>query len=228
MNLRYFILGVNVSLISALLTLYGLLSNNPGLVGLFASTLITGLVITTLSFSTREGLLNTLINYTTMLTKSATSIIEDFDLLEATLIATRKNNSIYIVLARSNDINPPEPGIGFYKNTPYLAIPVDDLMKDVEELGEVDKSVIEAELNEVLVDEFSICRRIHIEHYNKTINLTLIEVDEKIREFLKYPLDPATLLTMITLNKLINKNIALKNKSLYSNNIAYVFEVLNH
>lgn len=228
MDLRYFILGVNISLISALLTLYGLITNNPGLIGLFASTLITGLVIITLSFSTREGLLNTLINYSTILTKSTTSIIEDFDLLEATPIVTSKNNNIYIVLAKNNSINPPEPGLGFDKNTPYLAIPVDDLMKDIEGLGEVDESLIEAELSEVLVDELSICRRIHVEYYNKTIKVTLSEVDGGIREFLKYPLDPATLLTMIALNKLINKNLALKNKSLSFNNITYVFEVLDH
>lgn len=227
MDLRYFILGANIALISALLALYGLLTNNPSLMGLFASTLIMGLVIITLSFSTREGLLNTLLNYSTMLTKCATTIIEDFDLLEATPTVTRRDGNVYIVLARSNSIDVLEPGVGFYKNAPYFAIPVGDLVSGVEELVELSGLAIETSLSEVLVDEFSMCRRIRVEYSDKTIKLTLIDVDKRIREFLKYPLDPATSLTMIALNKLINKDLVLKNKSVSFDNVVYVLEVVD-
>lgn len=228
MDLKYFILGVNIALISALLTLYGLLVNNSGLVGLFASALIMGLVIITLSFTTREGLLNVLLNYSAMLTKCTTNIVEDFDLLEANLMAIKKDSNVYIVLTRSNNISLIKPGVGFEQNTPYLALPVGDLMKDIEELGEANESMIEARLSEVFAEELSVCRRIQVKQYNKTIKLTLAEVDENIRGFLKYPLDPVLLLAMIALNRLINKDLVLKEKSLNLNNLIYVFEVVNH
>ncbi|MEM1638458.1 MAG: hypothetical protein QXJ69_00050 [Desulfurococcaceae archaeon] len=228
MNLRYFILGINIVLISAMFTLYGLIINNPSLVGLFASFLITGSVIVVLSFTTREGLLSIFTSYSDILTRFATSIVEDFDLLESTLAVIRRGNNTYIVFTKSTSITQPEPGVGFNSNTPYIAILVNELMNDIEELSEANESVIETELNETFVEEFSVCRRIGAEYSGGSIKLVLVDVDDRVKEFFKYPLDPVTLLIMVALRKLINRDIVLKSKSMEFNNVVYVFEVLNY
>ncbi|MEM3838061.1 MAG: hypothetical protein QW736_01185 [Fervidicoccaceae archaeon] len=226
MDLKYFVLGLNITLISALLALYGLLINSSSLVGLFASNVILGLVIIAISFSTKEGLSNVLLNYSNILTRYATLTIEEFELLEAMPALVKKDDKIFLVLTNSKDFNHLEAGLGFNKNLPYLAIPVDDLMNDIEKLNEDSGHAIEAELGELLTEEFPVSKRVRVEYSNKTIKISLIEIDKRILDFYKYPLDPVTFLMMIILNRLTDKNLLLKNKSINIDQATYEFEVL--
>lgn len=226
MDLKLLLLGINISIISALLLIYGIVAGNPGLVGVFASSLLMGFVLVALSFSTQEGILNTYQNYIYLLTVALTSVIEDLDLLDAKMVIARRNGGTYLVLSKTGGIDLPEPGIGVSANSPYLTIPVDNVLDDVEEIGDLNPVALEANLTEVLVRELSICSRLSIEMLeDRVIRLNLVDLDRRVREYLNYPIDPCTLLTMVAIARLAGRDVFLRERSIGLNSVAYVFEV---
>lgn len=226
MDLKLLLLGINISIISALLLIYGVVAGNSGLVGVFASSLLMGFVLVALSFSTQEGILNTYQNYAYLLTVALTSVIEDLDLLDAKMVIARKNGGTYLVLSKIRGTDLLEPGIGVNGNSPYLTIPVDNVLDDVEEIGDLNPVALEASLIEVLVRELSICNRLGIEMLeDRVIRLNLVDLDRRVREYLNYPIDPCTLLTMVAVARLTGRDVFLRERSIDLNRVVYVFEV---
>lgn len=226
MDLKLLLLGINISIISALLLIYGVVVGNSGLVGVFASSLLMGFVLLALSFSTQEGILNTYQNYAYLLTVALISVIEDLDLLDAKIVIARKNGDMYLMLSKTGGIDLPEPGIGVSGNSTYLTIPVNNILDDVEEIGDLNPVALGAGLTEVLVRELSICSRLSIEMLeDRVVRLNLVDIDRRVREYLKYPVDPCTLLTMVAVARLTGRGVFLRERSIGLNNVVYVLEV---
>ncbi|MFN3268535.1 MAG: hypothetical protein ACK416_04680, partial [Zestosphaera sp.] len=83
MNLRLFVLGIDIIIVSVLLAVYGLITSNAGLVGVSVSVGIVGGVVVVFSAAPGEPALGVILNYASMLAHVTTAVVEDLDLLNS-------------------------------------------------------------------------------------------------------------------------------------------------
>lgn len=202
MDLRLFLLGINVVLASTLLATYGLLSNNVGLVGLATSAGIIGGVLMAYSTVPKEPSIKAILSYTSMIVSTTASVLEDMDLLGSKICALNTGDSVLITYSKVVCPDNVNPGIGFTVNSPYLSIPA-NVFKDVMGLEELSARALEEALTSVLVDDLGLCRVIRVEQRSDLITIHVAGVAKYLLDYSKHPLDPIVLLILATIARLI-------------------------
>lgn len=202
MDLRLLALGVNVVLASVLLTIYGLLNDNVGLVGLATSAGIIGGVLIVYSIVPTEPSIKAILSYTSMLANTVTSVLEDMDLLSSRICALSTGDSVLITYSKVACPDNVNPGIGFIVNSPYLSIPA-NVFKDVTELEELSVKALEEALTSVLVDDLSLCRVIRVEQRGDLIVIHITGMAKYLIDYNKHPLNPIVLLVLAMIARLV-------------------------
>lgn len=226
MNKSLLILSSNILVISSLILLYGVVNQEPSLIGVSLSSILTGLVLLMLSFAVSESIINSLTEYLSLTNNALTSVIENVDLLESDFYVARVDNELRLVMLKRGKPEAVIPGLGVKFGEPYLAIPVENVLEEVTQVNEVTEKVVETNLNSVLVDTLGLCGRVVVKLTEKLIRVDLINVNKVLRRFEKMPLDPAKTLVAVATARLVGKDLKLSDSGNTVGGVYYVFEVI--
>ncbi|MEM2004649.1 MAG: hypothetical protein QXK83_01070 [Zestosphaera sp.] len=227
MNRNLLILGTNILAISALAFLYGLVTDKPPLVGVALSSILMGLVLLVSSFAATEIIANALIEYSRLLSKALTSIVEDVDLLESKLCVVRSDEGLRLIIAKAGELKDVDPGLGVRYGGPYLAIPVDDVLKDVSQIEEVGEGVIESGLNSVLVESLGLCSRVLVRQSGRFLKIELIEPNKTLDNFRGLPVNPFNMLVSVALSRIVGKDVMLVEAGSFAGGVYFTHEVMD-
>lgn len=209
MNAKLTVLGVNVTLVSLLLGIYGVYVDDRGLLGVAVSAGIVGGVLIVYSLEpvvpTRGAL-----SYTSILVNAVTAVLEDLDLLNGNLCAVNDGENLLIVYSKSSCVSGFNPGIGVTMGSPYLSIPVpESAFSDVIEMGDLEVSALESSLSSVLVEGLGLFKGVKVERRGDTISVELVGLAKSLSEYARYPVNPAVLLTLAVIGKLWGRGRAI-------------------
>jgi len=198
-NTGLLILGLNIVVISILLSLYGLATGDSGLVGIAASLGLAGGVIVAYSRTPQDPTTASLLNYSKTLVNAVTSTIEDLDLLEPSICIVKKEAAFLLVYSKTPCPAQVDPGIGFASGSPYLAIPIEiPSPVPTEALGTSTAAgeLVERVLRSLLVEELAVCRGVKVDVVGESYSIYITGLAESLRDFTRYPVDPYTLLVL--------------------------------
>jgi len=197
-NTSLLILGLNIVVVSALLSLYGLIIGDSGLVGIAASLGLAGGVIVAYSRAPQDPSTTSLLNYSKALVNTVTSVLEDLDLLESNICIARKDTELLMVYSKTPCPVEVDPGLGFSSGSPYLAIPIETPSIEITETSStsITEESIERVLRSLLVDDLTICRGVKVASEGESYRVFITGLAEYLKDFTKYPIDPYTMLVL--------------------------------
>ncbi|MDW8083041.1 MAG: hypothetical protein RMI56_04485 [Sulfolobales archaeon] len=207
------LLGVNAVLVSALLATYGVLAGDNGLVGVAVSVGVVGGVMIVYSVSWEEPRLRSLYSYLSMMVNASTAVLEDLDLLGGRLCVTGGSGSLLAVYTKSECPASANPGIGFTSGHPYFSIPT-DAFGDVEALENLSEESLGSALAGLLVEELELCKSVDVENLGGSlVAVHLVGLSDALREYVKYPVDPYTLITATAIARLSGRDVLVVERS---------------
>ena len=195
-------LGINIVVVAVLLAVYSFVIMDTGLLGVAISLALVGGVMVVYSTAPQDPTTNFLLNYSKNLVNVLTSSLEDLDLLDSNIWIARRSDTTLAVFSRTPCIEDVDPGIGFSGGSPYIAIPIE--VPATEYTASVESSEdVERMLRSLLIDEFSICRNVDVSYEDGLYRVTVIGLSSSLNEFMKYPLDPYTVITLATISRVL-------------------------
>ncbi len=201
--------GANIAVVSALASLYGLLSSNPQLVGIGLSGVITGLAILGVGTTPREGPRESLLETLKLLLNSHASILESIDLLTHNLWVIGGDPPL-LIATLAGGAERVDPGIGVWAGSPYLAIPLTGVAEDVGALGELSEAGLRNALSDLLTVEYQVAGVVDAGlEDGGVVRVSLLGVRGEFRELQGYPLDPLVLLVLVLLYRLTGRSVRL-------------------
>ena len=204
---RLLILGLNIIILATLLGAYGLIVGDNGLIGVSASMGLVGGVLVIYSSAPVEASTSSLMSYTGTLVNAVTSTLEDLDLLDSNICSIRKRDMYLLVFSKVPCPLRVDPGIGFTGGSPYLAIPIEPLpIETPGSSSELSDKAIEDQLRSILVDELSICKSVRVESESGLYRVQISGLNEQLREYVEYPVDPYTIITLSTITQITPMN----------------------
>ncbi|MEM1533390.1 MAG: hypothetical protein QW164_04900 [Desulfurococcaceae archaeon] len=204
MNVRLFVLGMDIFIASVLLVVYGLTTGSTGLVGVGVSISVVGSVIAIYSAAPGEPTLGAILSYTSMLAHAATAMVEDLDLLSNKVCVHSASTSTLIVYSKTTCPDAPNPGVGFAGGSPYFSIPV-SVLQGVAKLEELSSQHLEDSLNSLLVSELGFCKAIRVEQRGELLVVDVIGLAKPLVNYTKYPVDPVVLLPLAVIARLVGE-----------------------
>jgi hypothetical protein len=196
------VLGINIVVVAVLLAVYSFVIMDTGLLGVAISLALVGGVMVVYSTAPQDPTTNFLLNYSKNLVNVLTSSLEDLDLLDSKIWITRRSDTTLAVFSRTPCLEDVDPGIGFSGGSPYIAIPIE--IPATEYTASVEGSEdVEKMLRSLLIDEFSICRNVDVSYEDGLYRVTVIGLSSSLNEFMKYPLDPYTVITLATISRVL-------------------------
>lgn len=226
MNKSLFILSSNILVISSFTLVYGIVNQEPSIIGVSISSILMGLVLLMLSFAVTESVINSLVEYSSLVNNALTSIIENVDLLESSLYVTHTDGELRLVMIKRGRPETVVPGLGVKLGEPYLAIPVEEVLKEVTQVDEISERTIETNLNFVLVESLGLCDRVGVKLTGRLIRVDLININKVLKRFNGTPLNPLNALVAIATARLIGKDLKLSESGDTVGGLYYVFEVI--
>lgn len=200
--------GANIAVVSALASIYGLLSGNPQLVGVGLSGIITGLAILGVGTTPREGPRESLLEALKLLLNSHASILESIDLLTHNLWIVKGDPPLLIatLAGRAERV---DPGVGVWGGSPYLAIPLSGVAEEVGGLGELSEPALRNALSDLLTVEYQVAGVVDVVLEDGVVRVSLLGVGGEFRRLQGYPLDPLVLLLLVLLYRLTGRGLRL-------------------
>lgn len=226
MNKSLLILSSNILVISSFTLIYGIVNQEPSLVGVSISSILMGLVLLMFSFAVTESVINSLVEYSSLVNGALTSIIENVDLLESDFYVTRVDGELRLVIIKRGRPEAIIPGLGVKLGEPYLAIPVEEVLKEVTQVDEISEKTIETNLNSVLVESLGLCGRVTVKLTGKLIRVDLININKVLKRFNGMPLNPLNTLVAVATARIIGKDLRLSDSGDAVGGSYYVFEVI--
>uniref|UniRef100_A0A7C4FHH0 Uncharacterized protein n=1 Tax=Ignisphaera aggregans TaxID=334771 RepID=A0A7C4FHH0_9CREN len=201
-NTSLLFLGLNIVIISILLSLYGFFTGDSGLVGIAASLGLAGGVIAAYSRVPQDPATASLLSYSKTLVNAASSALEDLDLLESTICIAKRGAELLLVYSKAPCPTKVDPGLGFASGSPYLAIPIElpGAGGGAEALSSSTAGEpLERVLRSLLVEEFALCRSVRVDVEGESYRVYITGLAEFLKDFTRYPVDPYTVLVLSTL-----------------------------
>lgn len=226
MNKSLLILSSNILIVSSLILLYGIINNEPSLIGVSASSILVGLVLLMFSFSVAESVINSLIEYLSLVNNALTSVIENVDLLESDFYVTRVDGELRLVMIKRGKPEAVIPGLGVKLGEPYLAIPAENILKDVVQVDEISEGVIETNLNLVLTESLGLCSKVFVRLSERLVRVDLMGVNKVLSRFNGMPINPLKALVAVATARLLGKDLKLSESGDTVGGVYYVFEVI--
>lgn len=214
MNVRLVIAGLNVVLVSAILSVYGLISGESALLGLSASIGVIGITMIVYGAGYEEPGLEHLLVYLRALVEASSTTIETLDLLDSEVCGVHGDSGAFVVYTKSRatcsgGVN---PGPGFTGSSPYFSIPV-KLPLEVQPLVELSGRDLEDILTSVLVSEMGFCKSLRVSLSGDLLEVHVVGISRTLGEFASYPVNPAVILTMATLARATGRSVVLVDKT---------------
>lgn len=225
MNMRFVVLGLNIIIVSSLVAIYGYIVNEPALIGVGASTGMLGGVLVVLAYVPVEPSQEAISSYLATIVNGITTVLEDLDLLNYKLcVDNTKGKSTLLVYSKTDCPRSPNPGIGQHLHMPYLSIPT-GIFQDVFKLETVTSSSLEDALSNMMVSVLGVCRVVKVEIRGDFIVVDVIGISRVLLDYLKYPVDPVTVITTILVTKLTNASrLELVEREITMNNMRLVMK----
>lgn len=208
MNTRLIVLGLNMVILSFLLVVYGYLVNNSSLIGIGASTGIIGGVFLVYAYIPSEPSQEAFINYLNTVVNGITTVLEDLDLLNYKICVdnSRGGKTMLLVYTKADCPINPNPGIGQHLLMPYFSIPT-EIFQEVNKLEEITSPSLEDRLNTLLVSSLGVCKSVRAEIRGDIIAVDVIGVTRALSNYLRYPVDPITVLTLALVTRLTDAEL---------------------
>jgi hypothetical protein len=198
------VLGINIVVVAVLLAVYSFMIMDTGLLGVAISLALVGGVMVVYSTAPQDPTTNFLLNYSKNLVNVLTSSLEDLDLLDSKIWIARRSDTTLAVFSRTPCLEDVDPGIGFSGGSPYIAIPIEiPAIEYAETVSAESSEDIGRMLRSLLIDEFSICRNVDVSYEDGLYRVTVIGLSSSLNEFMKYPLDPYTVITLATISRVL-------------------------
>lgn len=212
MTVGLLLLGVNTVLVSALLAIYGVVTQDGGLVGVAVSSGLVGGVFLVYGASREEPRLGSVLSYLSILANAATAVIEDLDLLDGRVCVVSKEEMV-AVYTKTDCPASVNPGLGFTSGSPYLSIPV-NVFRDISALEESSAESLEGALRSILVEDLGLCRGVRVEAGGgNLVTVYATGLADVLREYSRYPVDPFTLLTAAATARLAGRDVLVVERS---------------
>lgn len=209
MNRRLLVLSVNVLAVSALVLLYGVVTYETSLIGVALSSILLGLVLLTSCFTVTETIVNTLTEYSTLTSNALASVMEDMNLLESKIHVVRGDEGLRLVIIKAGRSEGVGPGLGVRFGEPYLAIPIDDVLKDVPQVEELVEGALESSLTSVLVETLGLCSRVVVRWSGGYVRVELVGVSKALEGLKGLPLNPFNTLVAVALARITGRGVKL-------------------
>ncbi|MEM2021699.1 MAG: hypothetical protein QXP80_05700 [Zestosphaera sp.] len=209
MNRRLLVLSVNVLAVSALVLLYGVVTYETSLIGVALSSILLGLVLLTSCFTVTESIVNALTEYSTLTSNALASVTEDMDLLESKMYVVQSGEGLRLVIIKVGRPEGVGPGLGVRFGEPYLAIPIDDVLKDVPQVEELVEGALESSLTSVLVETLGLCSRVVVRWSGGYVRVELVGVSKALEGLKGLPLNPFNTLVAVALARITGRGVKL-------------------
>lgn len=214
MNVRLVIAGLNVVLVSAILSAYGLVSGESALLGLSASIGVIGATMVVYGVGYEEPSLEHVLVYLRALAEASSTVVETLDLLDGEVCGVPAGGGTLVVYAKSKAActGAVNPGPGFTGSSPYFSIPV-RLPLDIQPLEELSDKSIEEALSSVLVSEMGFCKSVRVIAAGDLFEVYVVGVSRFLGEFTGYPVSPTVILTVAALARVTGRGVVLVDKT---------------
>ena len=127
--------------------------------------------------------------------------------MNSKICVVNKNNNARLILTKSSCDHDTSPGIGFSGGSPYISIPINDLVKSFESATEFSREALETALRDSLINEYGLCRDLDIEVSGDLIKIRLINLlQEPLKKYINRPIDPYVVLTLISLARAVGSS----------------------
>ncbi len=203
--------GANIAVVSLFAVLYGIFSNSPQIMGLGLSGILAGLGLIGAGSSPPEGPSVALGEIISLLLNALTSITEEFDLTNSSLMVVGGNDAKIVVSPKEtpSSIN---PGVGVTGGTPYLAIPLGHILEEISPLNNIDEVSLRNTLSDIVITHLNVGKLVDTTLLAPgVLRVSIAGLRDEISELEgKYPISPLTILLLAILYRLTGKGLRVK------------------
>lgn len=207
MDYRLLAVGSNLLVASILLSIYGYLVNDGGLLGIGFSTAVLSTVLIALAYEPNPQTRELLIDYTTKLSKALASLLEDLDLLPPRVRAVWVGEQLLLTISKGM-VEPAGPGIGVVGGTPYIALPLEDSEFEVPDLSTVAREQVELSI-ERLLREVIEASDISVKIGEGSVRISIYGVSEALNQLSNYPINPLITVALNTVSRCLRRSLTL-------------------
>lgn len=226
LDTRYIILGANIMAVSVLIGIYGYIVASTQLIGVSLSSLLIGAIITVLGFSYDEPTTSLLIDYSRVLSKSISTVLEDLRLSNMLPSTFVKDGKIYLILSNMypENIDVLNPGVNIVDGNPIYITMLKDTVRGESSLDNLYD--IESRLKDILVREYGICDRLELVSGEEGLRLRLYGVDRRILEVPLTPFNPLDLMVIMVSTDVIGRGLITRNRVIEGDSYVVEFTVV--
>lgn len=207
MDHRLLLTGFSLLVASVLLSVYGYLASDGGLLGIGFSAMVLSAVLVVLAYEPNPQTREALASYITTLSKALAGVLEDLDLLPPRVRVVCVRDKKLLVVSKSV-IEPAGPGIGVVGGAPYLALSLEDLGLEVQSLDTVTGEQVELCV-ERLVGELLEASDVSVRFSGDTVRISLYGVPDMLNELSIYPVNPLVVATLGATSRCLRRNLTL-------------------
>lgn len=211
MEARYLVAGVNILAAAGVTAAYALAAGSPGLLGAALAAMTVGVVVAAYGLAGGEPAAGFLVDYSESITGALVKVLEDMDLLTVKPVVYNRVGSLTLVYSRNAPLNsgdPPPPGIGVWRGSPYVALSLDPL---AESLGELVGGGDPGTAAEALSARLGVADSVHVENAgNGRVVVAMERVNPLVREALGSPVNPVALAVLASVSAATGRDARLE------------------
>ncbi len=229
MEYRYLLAGINISLVSIVFIVFGIFSNNSIVLGTSLSTLVLGILLTTIGLTYIPPLHELLKNYSNDLTIFANKLLEDSGLVSNHEIRICYSNDIIQAVFTNGAIDCKKvlPGVGVVNNVSYISFPVKDLVSVLETEYSIGEGVdLRDYLRDILVNRYIISRDIIVDKEDGVFKIELWSLTKDARDLLNKPVNPVRIIVPVCVSRFFERNISVVDEEIVGNHYIIKMKVV--
>ena len=209
MEARYLVAGVNILAVAGVAAAYAVAAGSPGLLGAALAAVTVGFVVTAYGLAGGEPAASLLAAYSESLASTLVKILEDMDLLTAKPVVYNQEGSLTLVYSRNPPLNggdPPPPGVGVWRGSPYAAVSLDPLAEVMTEApGGGPGAVAEA-----LSARLGVANSVYVDEASSRVVVMLERLTQAVRGSLGSPVNPVALAVLAAVSSATGRNARLE------------------
>lgn len=223
MDYRLLATGFSLLIASVLLSAYGYLTGDGGILGIGFSTMTVSAVLTVLAYEPNLQTREVLANYTTILSKALAGVLEDLDLLPPRIRVIQVGDRPLLVISKGA-AEPVNPGIGVIEGVPYLAFPLEESESDVLDLGTAGNEQVELCVERILGEAVE-ASDIGVRISRNIVRISIYGVSDIMDRLFNYPINPLIIAALGAISRCLKKNLTLGDYSRSGRDHHLVIEV---